>query len=506
MNARVYGIAIGLLLFCAEARTQDQHKLDSLRKSIPLLRGEARYNACEELSYELLSKYDSTAMYYVDEMARTAAELGDSLKIVYAGRRKAIGWRRFDHIDSSLYYGKYAMAIAERNKFTEEQMKLLNGFGITYTYIAEYDLALESYERSLRLARELKDSLTIGNAYGNIGLMYYKMDKCPLAIVNFKESIAVKLNSKDSTDLDRVYINMGLSYQKIDVDTAEMYIRKGQSLFREGMDIMLRSEALIGLAIVEHRRKHYKEALQYFNQSYAIAEQASSYRFQIENLTCMGELYLDQGAYEKMYRVLERAKQMSERYGYRERELDIEHLYIRLYEALGDYKSLTRTRTHCITLEQEIYSGKLSERIGRYQMDFEMNKRKTLIASQREVMAAKDKSIEYGYYILAALIIAGILFILFVILLYRQYQNKRKVGRILQERVAARIGLLQTQEARVAMEYDALRKAIHDRNETIRSGLIRLATPDQQPVTHVPTEEYVEKIKQEASRCLLLLK
>src|ERR1044072_1118935 len=107
MNARVYGIAIRLLLFCAEARTQDQHKLDSLRKSIPLLRGEARYNACEELSYGLLSKYDSTAMYYVDEMARTAAELGDSLKIVYAGRRKAIGWRRFDHIDSSLYYGKY---------------------------------------------------------------------------------------------------------------------------------------------------------------------------------------------------------------------------------------------------------------------------------------------------------------------------------------------------------------------------------------------------------------
>jgi len=506
MNARVYCIAIGLLLFCVKAYAQNEHKLDSLRKSMPALRGEARYNACEELSYELLTRYDSTAMYYVDEMFRTAAALGDSLKMVYAGRRKALGWRRFDQVDSSLYFGKYALAIAERNDFTEEQTKLLNGLGIAYTYIAEYDLALESYDKSLRLARELKDSATMGNAFCNIGLMYYKMDKCPLAIANFKESLVVKLKSKDSSDLSRVYINMGLSYQRIDVDTAEMYIRKGQELFRPDTDDMLRSEALIGLAIVEHRRKNYKEALQYFDQSYALAEKVNSYRFQIENLTCMGELFLDQRAYEKMHRVLERAKQMSERYGYRERVLDIEHLYVRLYEIVGDYKALARTRTHCITLEQEIYSSRLSERIGRYQMDFEMNKRKTLIESQREVMAAKDKSIEYGYYILAALIIAGILFILFVVLLYRQYQNKRRVGSLLQERVAARAGLLQTQEARVATEYNALRKAIHDRNELIRSELIRLAVPDQEVMLHSPANEYLIKIEQEASRCLLLLK
>ncbi len=68
MNARVCVSVIGLLLFCAEAYAQDQHKLDSLRKRMPLLRGEARYNAWEELSYELLLKYDSSAMYYVDEM------------------------------------------------------------------------------------------------------------------------------------------------------------------------------------------------------------------------------------------------------------------------------------------------------------------------------------------------------------------------------------------------------------------------------------------------------
>ncbi len=405
MNARVYCIAIGLLFFCVKAYTQD-HNLDSLRKSMPALHGQARYDACEELSYQLLTQYDSSAMYYVNEMLRTATALGDSQKMVYAGRRKALGWRRFDQIDSSLYYCKYAMAIAERNKFAEEQVDLLNTLGITYIYIAEYDLALESYDKCLRLARELKDSATIGNAFCNIGLMYYKMDNCPLAIASFKESLMVKLKSNDSSGLDLLYINMGLGYQRKDLDTAEMYIRTAQSLFNEKTDDMMRSDALLALAIVEHRRNHYKEALRYFDQAYALSEKMNGHRSQIEILTCMGELYMDQHAYENMHRVLVRAKQLSERYGYRDRVLDIERLYVKLYAAVGDYKALARTRTHCITLEQEIYSSRLSERIGRSQMDFEMNKRKTLIASQREVMAAKDKTIEYGYYVLAALIVA----------------------------------------------------------------------------------------------------
>ncbi len=207
-----------------------------------------------------------------------------------------------------------------------------------------------------------------------------------------------------------------------------------------------------------------------------------------------------------MYGVLDRAKRMSERYGYRERVLDIEHLYIRLYEALGDYKSLARTRTHCISLEQEIYSSKLSERIGRYQMDFEMNKRKTLIASQREVMAAKDKSIAYGYYILAALLVAGILFILFVVLLYRQYQHKRKVGGILQERVAARTELLQTQEARVIHEYNALKTSLHAHEQAVRAELNKLAMVSDDLSPDPTAGEYLQKIKEEALQCLQVLK
>ncbi len=63
----------------------------------------------------------------------------------------------------------------------------------------------------------------------------------------------------------------------------------------------------------------------------------------------------------------------------------------------------------------------------------------------------------------------------------------------MQERVAARIEMLQTQEARVATEYNILRKAIHDRNETIRSELTRFATPDHDPILHSSANEYLQK-------------
>jgi len=135
-------------------------------------------------------------------------------------------------------------------------------------------------------------------------------------------------------------------------------------------------------------------------------------------------------------------------------------------------------------------------------MDYEMNKRKTMIASQHDVMAAREKAIVYRYYVLAALIVAGILFIIFIILLYRQYQNKRKIGLLLEERVAARTQLLQSQEAQVTQDYQLLQQQVQTRNQLLHTKLTNLTTTDGARQSNPATREYLEKIRMAASECL----
>ncbi|HMG92502.1 MAG TPA: hypothetical protein VK589_20730, partial [Chryseolinea sp.] len=124
-------------------------KVDSLKALLEKGLARDRRQILFELAYYYTDIDNHVAMSYVNEATYRSEIAGDSLMIVKCGRLKALLYRRFDDMDSSLYVSQKILPIAERNKFDAEIQKILNGLAIVQTFKSSYDEALASYLRIL---------------------------------------------------------------------------------------------------------------------------------------------------------------------------------------------------------------------------------------------------------------------------------------------------------------------------------------------------------------------
>jgi len=132
--------------------------------------------------------------------------------------------------DEAIEEFKKAMAKAKGSQL----VALFNLIGLCYYTPGRLDMALENYERSLKLARQFNDREGEAVALGNIGLIYGKRGELDRALkyheeelkidreMNRKEGIAAKLN------------NIGLIYaEKGEKEEALFYFNRALEIFKQ---------------------------------------------------------------------------------------------------------------------------------------------------------------------------------------------------------------------------------------------------------------------------------
>ena len=66
------------------------------------------------------------------------------------------------------------------------QIRIYSNRGIVYKNTQQYELAIESYNEGLRLARELGDEYPIAQNLYNIGNIYLEQEKFDWALTSFE--------------------------------------------------------------------------------------------------------------------------------------------------------------------------------------------------------------------------------------------------------------------------------------------------------------------------------
>lgn len=153
--------------------TTAQSRIDSLLNKLKISSREDSLAIHLLLSYE----YDDvrSVLYHAKSANRLAKRQGDSLSIVQSGRLVGWSYRKLNYLDSSINACEQVLSIAKRNKYMLEYGKLLNGLGMTYTFIAKYDEALKCHFESLAAMENIDNKKWVSISLVNIGLMYYKM-------------------------------------------------------------------------------------------------------------------------------------------------------------------------------------------------------------------------------------------------------------------------------------------------------------------------------------------
>jgi tetratricopeptide (TPR) repeat protein len=158
----------------------------------------------------------------------------------------------------------------------------------------ELDLAIEYYEKSMKIKEALGDRRGLGATCGNLGPVYARKGEWDLAIGYYEKGIEIFEALGDRHGLASTYNNLGLVYaDKGEWDLAIGYYEKGIEIFEALGDRRGLAHVYNNLGFVYDRKGEWGRAIEYCEKSREISEARGDQHGVGITLSNIGKVYLD---------------------------------------------------------------------------------------------------------------------------------------------------------------------------------------------------------------------
>lgn len=186
----------------------------------------------------------------------------------------------------------------KRQKRSQGLCNVLTNMGNTYYYLGNHDKALAYYKEGLELnAREVHDESTASNLYNNIGIIYSSRGNLLMGINFFRKAFLIYEKMGDSLSMAHAYNNFGTIHQEQDHHDSALYYFTASVKLKEKFGTRFdKLDGYHNLAGLYFKSGDYARSLQYVRK--AIALQDTS----IFNIDLEHTYQLLSGIYEKQHR------------------------------------------------------------------------------------------------------------------------------------------------------------------------------------------------------------
>jgi tetratricopeptide (TPR) repeat protein len=286
-----------------------------------------------------------------------------------------------------------ALKIFEDIDFKSGIASCYSSFGMIYENWNENKKAIEYYEKALDIEKEVGNNYGIADGYNNIGNAYSQDSNFVKALDYYKESLSLRQKIGFKQGIASSLSNIGISYSNLgDYEEANKYLKEALIIVKE----INNPYELVNIynAIGKNYLKinEYRQALEMFNKSLVVAKET--------DLKMM---------YPTNY-------------------LDISNTY----NLIGNYKMAYESHKNYFESWELIYNDEKNRILADMQTKYETEKKEQqieLLNKDKEIDAERIKQQKIIIYVF---IIGLMLIIVFAILIYRQYQQKKKANRELE--------------------------------------------------------------------------
>lgn len=288
-------------------------------------------------------------------------------------------------VEDAIKYASELLNLAEKNdnlKYIDLSSSFL---GELYFYIDDIDKSIHFFEKFLETNIKQKDIDGIGTAYNNLGIVYRYKEDYEKAIEYYLESISIKEELKDTIGLSKALNNIGVVYFHMgDYSNALDYYQKSYVLESKLNNKSGIATSLLNIGEIQSMINNYDQALSNFQRSIEIAKEINDkYTLEI-NYKCLYDMYKRQINFQKA-------------------------LYFHeLFTELKSERLNQETRKEIAELEIQYQTSDKQRKIA------QLNKQN------------QSKKV-----IISILSLAFVLFLVLIILLYRQGQAKKKALQLL---------------------------------------------------------------------------
>lgn len=366
-------------------------KAKDFSEKINFLRGKA--NALKNIgvgSY-FLGKLPAAIVFW-NESLHIFENLKDDIGISNVLNNIAAAYDDLGDNEKALEYALRSFSIAEKSTDSYRILSALNTVAsIYYEKKATWDKALDYLLRALPLAEEVGDKDGIGVTSGNIGEIYFYKNDFLKSKSYYEKSIKAYGGLSNSSyaynGIGKIYLTQGNYSQAL------VYHNKALEIAEKSDSKHHMCLSFQGIANVYIAEKDYSNALIYYNKASALAEELKAPR-------------------------------------------DLKDIYLEMsvaYSKNSDYKNAYKYRSFYADVKDTLYNIETDKKLGKLQFEFDLEKKQGEINLLTKVKALNELQIERQKFVRNAFAAGLGLVFLIALLIFRNYREKVKTNKILDQ-------------------------------------------------------------------------
>ncbi|MFI5154264.1 MAG: ATP-binding protein [Chitinophagales bacterium] len=291
----------------------------------------------------------------------------------------------FNQTDSSIFYAKKTLELADKLNDTLAKFKCLNSVLLANNLVGNYSAALKIAYEMLRVAEQLQNNRekSLVTAHHMIGLVNREMGYNNIAYEQLREAIQLREQSLDPTiDNNTAYSQMALVFlERKKLDSALFYAQKGVDL--DVLENAGRTNNL-NLAILGNVHQavgNYPLAEDYYRAGIKFSKNGRYILARIYNN--IASLFQARNMPDSCLHYALASLQMCQKYNYANYALDANLIIVRLYDSLHNSDSAYKYAKVMMNLKDTLFSQQKSLQAG--MLNFYEEQR------QNQIDAAKEK-------------------------------------------------------------------------------------------------------------------
>ena len=418
---------------------------------------ESYLTLCTEWSAQ---NQDST-WYYIDKSLELSTRLKDKTYRVEALNQWANYLQRQSLSDSAMQIYNNTLALAKELNYLKGLAKLSNNISLIYTERGEYPKALEYFYESLGYEDQLGNESGRAEVYNNIGVIFYFQKDYDKSLEYIKLSLEVYQKSGNLIGVKQAYNNIGGINQMLGrLDTALVYYQKALKSAQEVNNLDEIASGYNNLAGIYKAKGDYSQSEQYYLKSISLNEERYDYSSLALAKMNIALLYQKQDLPKRALFFFNEALSIAKEYAFNDLRAEIYERIKTFYEKEGDFQKSLYYSNNLRVLKDTLFNEIKSKAMAEAETRYESAKKDQAIAEQeaqlvREQLKLKQKN----QWIL--ILVSSITFVIIIaVFVYRQQKLKearlKSEALLKQERAKA--------ELRERMEAERVRisRDLHD--------------------------------------------
>lgn len=473
-----------LFVIFSSLHLQGQTNLDSLRKRLlKEASAESKLDGYLNLCSEWSVQNQDSAWFYVQKSLELSKNIKNKTYRVEALNQWANYLQRKSLSDSALQIYNQTLNLAKELNYLKGLAKLTNNISLIYTQRGDYPLALNYFFESLGYEDQLGNDAGRAEVYNNIGVIFYYQQDYDKSLEYIKLALDVHENMGNSFGVKQAYNNLGGINQMLGrYDSAVVYYQKSLEIALELKDDAGIASAYNNLAGIYKEKGSFAEAELYYQKALAIDQKLNDYSALALANVNLALLYQQQKLADKALRFFNAALSIVHEYEFNALRAEIYERLKTFFELQGDYKKSLGYSNKLRVLEDTLFNQTKSKAIADAETRYESAKKDQAIAEKEAQLAKEQLRLRQKNQWIILLVFSITIILIIAIFIYRQQKLKearlKSEALLKQERAKA--------ELRERMEAERLRisRDLHDHIGTqltiIGSNIDQLAFKEEE--------------------------